>query len=66
MLNAILTNWTAQLSLNTNDLPPASEKPKTILETVTENTVKPTTKAKLEVIEVDSVEPVTKGSLDKH
>ena len=54
------------MSLNTNDLPPASEKPKTILETVTENTVKPTTKAKLEVIEVDSVEPVTKGSLDKH
>ena len=66
MLNAILTNWTAQLSLNTNDLPSASEKPKTIHETVTENTVKPTTITKLEVIEVDSVEPVTQGSLNKH
>ena len=64
MLNAILTNWTAQLLLNTNNLP--SEKPKTIHETVTENTVKPTTKTQLEVIEVDSVEPATQGSLNKH
>jgi len=60
MLNAILTNWTAQLSLITNNLP--SEKPKTIHETVTENTVKPTTKTQLEVIEVDPVEPATRGN----
>lgn len=64
MLNAILTNWTAQLSLTTNDFP--SEKPKTIHETVTENRVKPTTKTMLEVIEVDSVEPATQGTLNKH
>ena len=60
MLNAILTNWTAQLSLNTNKVP--SEKPRTIHETVTENTVKPTTTTQLEVIEVDSVEPATQGN----
>jgi len=66
MLNAILTNWTAQLSLNSNNVP--SEEPKTIHETVTEKRVKPTTTTtttttttQLEVIEVDSVEPATQG-----
>jgi len=40
-----------------------SEKTKTIRihETVTENTVKPTTETQPDVIEVDSVEPATQG-----
>lgn len=64
MLNAILTNWTAQLSQNMNNLP--SEKPRTIHETVIkENTIKSTTETQLEVIEVDSVEPATQGNLNK-
>lgn len=62
MLNAILANWTAQLSQHMYSLP--SGEPRATHTIVTEDDiVKPTTETELDVIEVDSVEPATQGNL---
>ncbi|XP_078376682.1 uncharacterized protein LOC144660015 [Oculina patagonica] len=61
MLNAILANWTAQLSQHMYSLP--SGEPRATHTIVTEDDiVKPTTETELDVIEVDSVEPATQDT----